>query len=375
MIGRYRSAWSTHPARGQGVRVAHRVTGTAAEAVGASAPVTRDLQAAPAGVEGHARVAHRVDRRLHRIDDLRVVGVQVARGGQRLRRVERGAPHGLDRGRAARSATGSTNASKRCTPRDPLSERPSQAASAAQASRLTGLLAHVVEGAVGTHHLRGHHPVVVLVATEAARGLLAARGEPVGDVVRHDPGAHGPLAALAADDRGVPLQACLRVRQPVGVVGVHHPVLAHHRGQVPRPEDAGALGVGVGRPRRTTNRRGCRRGPGRPATSLEQPPDRRQAALGQRVRHVRHHRVVGVEHPAVAVGGGGVDPRHPAAGVLAAQQVADPGGLAHARRTCRWCAGARRWRRASPTPTPGSTASGCPASRRRTPRACGRGPR
>ncbi len=61
----------------------------------------------------------------------------------------------------------------------------------------------------------------------------------------------------------------------------------------------------------------------------EQTTGARHAVLGLGVGHVRDDRVVGVGDVAVAVGRGGVHPRHAAGGVLATQQVADVGRLAH----------------------------------------------
>ena len=90
-------------------------------------------------------------------------------------------------------------------------------------------------------HLGAVHPVLVLGGQQGALADLAVLGEPVGagepveDVAVDHPGAQGPLALLAADDPGVALERLLRVGQPVAVVGVDHPVAAD------RPS-AGSLG-------------------------------------------------------------------------------------------------------------------------------------
>ena len=190
---------------------------------------------------GTPAVPHRVDRRLHRVDD-RLGRLQAARGVERVLGVERHLPQ-----RARPSGARSTNASKMWVPTESTSECPSQAASTAHASVSPVASQTCVEPAVLTHHLGGSHPVLVLVPAEGRRRLLADL-EPVDDVLLDHPGAHRALALLAADDAGVALEPDRVVRRPERVVGVHHPVAGDDLGKVAVAEDARALRVGVGAP-------------------------------------------------------------------------------------------------------------------------------
>ena len=90
--------------------------------------------------------------------------------------------------------------------------------------------------------------------------------EPVDHVAVDHPRAQRALALLAADDPGEALEPHLGVGQPVGVVGVGHPVLAERLGQVPGPEDARAARIGVGAPLAVAVWARVPSRPGRPAS-------------------------------------------------------------------------------------------------------------
>ena len=130
------------------------------------------------------------------------------------------------------------------------------------------------------------------------------------------PGAQRPLALLAADDaRRSPRAAASGWAASSESLAFITQSRRNVRREVLRAEDAGPLGVGVGAPGAAARRRVPSR-PGSPASCVEHPPGRGHALLGQGVGDVGYDRVVGVQHVAGAVGGGGVHPRHPAAAVL-----------------------------------------------------------
>ena len=155
-----------------------------------------------------------------------------------------------------------------------------------------------VEVAVLAHHLGAHHPVRVLVAAQRAPGLTPCRpssGEPVDDVAVDHPGAQRALALLAADDAGVALEPLRRVGQPVGVVGVDHPVAADRRraGCSGRRCPGRCASASVPHAQSPSARVPSR--PGSPASWSSTRPVGVMHCSASVVGHVRHDRVVGVD--------------------------------------------------------------------------------
>ncbi len=220
-----------------------------------------------------------------------------------------------------------TNSSKIWLPRLPTFECLSHAASTGQASPPSAASQTLTRSSFS---LITSAPITRFWCSKPRRvvGLILPFARRVDDVAVDHPRAQRALALLAADDAREALELLGRVGQPVGVVGVHRPVAPYGRGQVLRPEDAGALGVGVGAPLAVAGRAGAveTREPGH---LEEHPTDRGHALLREGVGDVGHDRVVGVQRVAGTVGGRGVHPRHAAGLVLAREQVAYAGGLAH----------------------------------------------
>ena len=101
-------------------------------------------------------------------------------------------------------------------------------------------------------------------------------------------------------------------------------------GRLPGPKTPGCGTRRRRCPRRSRTRRGCRRDRAARRRWSSDPAGGRHALLGQR-RRARSGTTEWSAYSdvAVAVGGGGVHPRHAGRRVLAAEQVADVGGLAH----------------------------------------------
>ena len=159
-----------------------------------------------------------------------------------------------------------------------------------------------------------------------ARRLLAPVGQPVQHVVVDHPGAHRALALLAADDAREALEPLRRGWAASRSRWRSSPSRGgSSTGRFFGPKTPGRW-ASASVPHAHVEAARVPSRPGSPASLVEHPAGRRHALLGQGVGHVRHHRVVGVQHVAGAVGGGGVDPRHAAA--------ARPGGAAGRGRRC-----------------------------------------
>jgi hypothetical protein len=159
---------------------------------------------------------------------------------------------------------------------------------------------------VVAHELAG-----VLAVVEHRVLQRAARERALGEVLLDDAqaeaGAQRALGALVADDPREALERLRGVREPVGVVGVGHVVVAEQRRHAVRPEDAGHGGVGVAAPAAARLRAVEHRQPERRARRLAERAGR--AALGAAVGDVRDGADVGVVGAAVVVGRDRVHPR------------------------------------------------------------------
>ena len=278
---------------------------------------------------GMLPLAQRRDRVGHRLDHLRVGDVEVARGVRAGRSGRTGSATPGRRGPPAATGSRSTNSSKMCAPTESASERPSQSCSTWQAS-VSPVASQTVSRAPPSRITSAASTRFSCSWPRRLRGdSFLPRRQPVEHVVRHHPGAHRADALLAADDPGVPLERLLGVRQPVGVVGVHHPVAAHLHRQVRRARRSPA----ARRPRRCATRRSsprrCRRGRAgrRPGRARGRPASctvcaRSSGTLG--TTEWSAYTTSPCRSAAVVLTHG-----MPAARVLAAQQVAHAGGLAH----------------------------------------------
>ena len=317
----------------QSVRVAGHVAVTATETDGIGAIVTGHLELAPRSARVDVLGPERGERILHRLDDGRTGRVEIARCVHRVVGVERDfvAVRRHARGESLEQGVPDAFLVGRAVP---------VRQGVALLGRPVGCLADLHELAVRTHREGCAQLVLVLGAAQAFRRHL--RGlQPVDDVVVDHPAAVGTNTAFTADDAGEALELLLRVGQPVGVVGIHHPVLPDRLGQVLRAEDAGPLCVGVSAPLAVVLRSAAVQAR-QPGLLEQQRADRGQTSTGRKrqagangerrchvVGHVRDDGVIGVEHVAVPVGCDGVHPRHATLSVLALDQVVDVRCAAH----------------------------------------------